>query len=396
MDAVEHELRATLADAADNVPVPRCDPQRLTAEGRRAAHASRLHTVWWGVASVAAALAAVAGSVAIVRSTDDGAPPQPADHSPTSPPTTAPTKPPERLKLADLPNGAPPAIPHWIDDVLHVGEQGLLIRPRLAFTAGGRTLFMTGSAANGYEIELLRGLHPTALGPASGHPVIRPDGRFAAWETGGSGHLATIQLWDLETGTMVGSRRFRSQAHCCDAPSLPLGIDALGRVYIDDGGRPLVWDHSSDVLQAVTGIGPEDLVGAWPGGAVVRVTHTGGKSEPGRSRYGTVDAAGRFHSTATYPSQFGKWSPSGSSVAFDTPYGSLALYDVETRKIVRVPLTGGWHVNFAWETENSLMLWGVTGGHHRHYWLRYDVDMRIFEIAAVFGARVEVAVPESG
>lgn len=384
MNAMEDELRASLAEAAERVPTPRCDAQLLAVEGRRAAHQSRVHTVWWSAAGVAAAFAVVVGSTAIVRLADDGAPAQPATHTPTTPVP--------QLKLAELPHGAPPAIPYWVDGRLHVGTHSRQMQaPQTAITAGGTTLDIS-SSTGGYQIQLLRGLNLVTLGTSSVWPAVRSDGLLAAWETDLGKHAERIQLWDLQSRTMVASRDFRSQAHCCDAPSLPVGIDANGRVYIWDGGRPLVWDHWTDSVDVIHTGASTDLNGAWGGGPEFLVETI---SKPGRTAFGTVDEHKQFHSSGAYPTQEGVWSPGGSLVAYTNTHGAVVVLNALTAQAVEVPLTAGSDARFSWESDGTLLVRGLADG-DASYWTRYDVDTRRLETTAVFPSTAHVVVPDNG
>lgn len=283
------------------------------------------------------------------------------------------------LADAHLPQGAPARAPYWLDGILQVGNDRVRTTPPVLLSAAGHTLVVTETSSGLHRIQLVTKDHLATLQTAGTVPALSPDGRYAAWELPHRGSIARVVLWDLSTGSQVATQTFHSTAHCCDAPSLPVGVDATGRVYVWDGGTPLVWDHASHSVSRIVG-GHGDLSGASRGGPVF-VARAG-------SVYGALVPA--FRERGGFPARQGSWSPAstpnGESVAYVSPQGVPTVLDAKTKARTLMRLPAGDYVVSAWEDADHVLVAGFEDG--RTYVIRCDAHTGGCAMVTVFPARV--------
>ena len=125
MDDLEPRLTQVLFAEAERVDVPPYDIQALALAGRREGHRTRVRALRYSMASVAVIALAVAGVGLAVHSTTDSDAPNGGNGIATHQSTRLPT-------LADLPRGAAPAVPYWVDGYLHLGTRRIeMPQPRI-------------------------------------------------------------------------------------------------------------------------------------------------------------------------------------------------------------------------------------------------------------------------
>lgn len=369
MDDLETRLARELSDEARRAAVPPYDAQALVLVGRREALRRRTRTAWYAVAAVAAVALVVAGTgLGVQALRDDGS----HHNAPVSHQTT-----PLPRQVAQLPHGPSPQTPYWLHGYLYSGSDRIRVSQPVLLSAGGRSLVVTMTPHGLYRVAMLDGSRLVHLQAADSVPAMSPDGQYAAWELPHRGAAARIVLWDLSDASQVAAQTFPSAAHCCDAPSLPVGVDQRGGVYIWDGGRPLLWDHVARRVTEIAG-SRGDLSSAHATGPVF-VVNSG-------SVYGELDPA--FRPIGRFPAQQGSWSPSprrsAEAVAYLSPEGVPTVLDTETGSRTAMHLPPGDYVVSAWEDERSFLVAHFFA--NRTTLLRCDTVDASCEVARTFPA----------
>jgi hypothetical protein len=269
-------------------------------------------------------------------------------------------------------------------------------------SAGGASLVVESAPAGFRRVFSVEGQRLVWMQQAATVPVISTDGRYAAWETpllqteGVPLHQARLVLWDLSTMRQVGSTVFRSHQQCCDAPSLPVGIDHHTAVYVWDGGVPLVWSPRESTVRRITGLPQgDDLVDAYAGGPVFG----GGNKEQPASVFGPIDAGDAFRPAGSFGSQQGSWSPSsaphGERVAYVTGYGRPRVSSATGHQPTVMRLPEGDYTPSVWESAHTVLFTSDVGGDID--WIRCSADTGRCQMALVLrGAAGDVELPEPG
>lgn len=393
MDALEHEVSRTLADVADRVVVPPVDVSAIVLGGRREARGTRMRGVWYAAAGVAAVALVIAGTTVGIRWATSGTP-KPSDTI-AGQPTNTPSVVTRPASVAALATGSPTSIPYWSNGVLHVkGSTVAMASQPIVKSSNGSTLVVQDPASADMSIALVEGTQVRTLGTdaATSYPVISSDGRLAAWETASSKPKVTLHLWNLQSGSQVAAKTFASRQQCCAAPSVPVGIDARGRVYVDDGGYPLVWNTANGTLSDITGVVGSSLYGANSEGPLLEDTSaTANKGSLGATVFGTVDSGGAFHRIGRFPAQQELWSPTGAYFAYQSAPGAVMVRNAAGDKIA-LGLPRGASSLSVWESAHVLLTTRVEGG--STYWLRCDVTTGTCEIADSLPTGPQVTLPE--
>lgn len=393
MDDLEREVTRTLTDVADKVTVPPVDISAIVLNGRRESRAARTRGLWYGAASVAAVALVIAGTTVGIRWASSGTSGSHSDIA-GQPPSTTPTviRPESVTALA---SGPQTSVPYWSGGVLHLGAATVEMASQPVLKSiNGSSLVVENPAAADMSIAVVQGtqIHTLGTGAATSYPVISSDGRFAAWETASSKPKVTLHMWNLESGAQVASKTFVSRQVCCTDPSVPVGIDAQGRVYIDDGGYPMVWNTVTGTIQGLTGLVGSSLYGANTEGPLAEDTSAAAnKGLLGATVFGTVDSSGAFHRIGRLPGQSESWSPAGAYFAYQNVSGGVIVRNAAGDKVaLGLPL--GASSLSVWESPNVLMVTRVEGAHT--YWVRCEVTTGACEIADTLPTGSNLVLPE--
>jgi hypothetical protein len=329
-------LERALVDALDRTaaghhPEPP-DLRAVREGGRRRARRRTLVRVGVGVA---AALVVLGGLAPVLLGGD--AEPAPAPASPS---------------LAELPLGAPPAVPYCADGRTVVdGDVEVRARCDVLVTRGGATLYL-GSRRGVEQLVDGRRVLLDRSGAEYWFPAVSVDGHWAAWLTA-AGPGAHLVVADLERSTVVRRVPWPS------ANGWVPGIDDLGRAYtVDfDTTEVVAYDLRTDEALPVTGT-PEhgspgirfvtgDGFGILPGNPVGPVV------------VGSVTVDGRFVRSHETSWNMLHHSPDRSRVVRDDPSQGLVVSatDATTEDVrLRLPERGSAVWIPVWETEDTVLV----------------------------------------
>lgn len=264
-----------------------------------------------------------------------------------SSPTPAPASP----SLAELPLGAPPAVPYCGDGrTIRDGDAEVRARCDVLVTRGGETLYLGGirgvqQVVDGRLVLLDRS------GAEYWFPAVSLDGHWAAWLTA-AGPGARLVVADLERSTVVRRVPWPS------ANGWVPGIDDLGRVYTVDFDTTdvVAYDIRTDEVLPVTGT-PEH---ASPG--IRFVTGDGFGIRPGNPVgpvvVGSVTADGRFVRSHETSWDMVHHSPDRSRVVRESSQGFVVSPTAGTAEdvLLRLPERGSAVWIPVWETEDTVLV----------------------------------------
>lgn len=374
----EPTLRAALSQRGERPTVPPVLVDAPVAGGRRTIRVRR--TRWATGVGAAAVVIAVAGAVTLQP---DG----PNSNGPGVPSSSAPA----RLKLADLPQGDPPAAPFAEGDTLYVNgvatdvEDGHLRSIVRGYDdeTGAWTVATVRRTGRTSAVDLIdpdtgdKTVH--VADGVIGAVVMSADARLLGWDEGGT---ARVHLWNVETRTSAGTLSFPFTPTCCDDPFLLEGIDGQGMVYGFGGTTMWVVPASGDSDPAVIR-GLEESAVVVEAGAGRLVVYTNG---PDSLRIGRLDGD-RFVEEARMPGAQAVLSWDDQRVAYvDTD--AVHIRDLATHGVTTIQLPSDATPNGAliWEDSTNLLVQvqasaGEAGG---NAWLRCIAETGRCELATMF------------
>lgn len=349
---IEQTLARELHEVADGVRVPPMPPLVPADEPRSGAGRH------WQPLLVAAAVALIAGVVALVIGLQGDGSPQPA---PPAPPSPAPT----------LSTGAP-TVPYVLDQRLYVDGRQVpgdwwFVESRHGVWVAQRTDGAWWWGGPGVEAGLIDATIEQA-------PVISPNGRYIAY-------VVVIDGRALVNGFTTGPSGEGFGPPPADAPSTEDGVAVTVRAVTDDGEvilqgtrTSLMWPTVYDGEQAVVDLSetaPDQVVlQATPAGLVVVDGANGAVDATSTAPYlATVSPDGRLTRAATLPtydaldvSPSGAWlvrSPAGTLGGEVTSVATLWAQRVgsgDDEVVLEAPAGWGFANNvWAWEDDETLV-----------------------------------------
>ena len=208
-----------------------------------------------------------------------------------------------------------------------------------------------------------------------GKPAISHDGRYAAWQTDYGmycGSVSKLEVYDVTSAEEVATTRIPGVS-CSHVQ----GIDDRGRVYVtvgDETPRNLevqMYDTGSDAWTKVVGLpagaDSDSITYVTADGFAVRTDErvAGGNPLALASVEGVVDAEGRFVRQREVPVGRGLWSPDRSLVVEQRPEGMVVLPadDLTTQLGLNLPVddfratpTNLPMVNVLWQSPRSVLV----------------------------------------
>jgi hypothetical protein len=373
--SLERELRAVLAERAERSRPPMPDIAALAAGGlrrRRRRQGLIVALTTTAVLVTVAAGLAVSRGVWDIRGAEDPVDrPTPGLVDQTVVAWCVPDPgDPDGEQL--IVGAAGPPVKTWCTDQGHPNP-----RQDLYHQAGSTILARDtapDSAGRGPGVYRVADGRLTQLGTVQAGVVrMSHDGRYAAWGGGCGNRLLTI--YEIATGVEIATTWIERLDTC----SKPVGIDDLGRVYIDvfeETGNSLIargvsmYDMWTDEWTEVVGI--PTGTGHYPGISYVTAdgfavptedlwVAEGSYSVPLASVEGVVDSEGRFGQQREVPVGAGDWSLDRSMVVEARPEGVVArpADDLNTRVVLDLPDASpppGWR--FQWESSSSVLATG--------------------------------------
>lgn len=374
VDRIEDDLVALFHERAESDPPPPVPEALLTMSARPRRRAATL-------AAIAAAAVVVVGTsigaALFVGSADDapvvdqtGGPSAP-DETPTAPRPSDPSG--AQTRQSPGSDDQPPVkagpsvslrIPYIRDGFLRFGSAATPTTADQVQSAGTTVL-----ATDNYSSQEGDGLARTSI--LRGEelvPLAFLDDSVVALNLDGTQVLAMdypdttttrLTVYDLPQGTETGVIEIAVPGTCCETSAVdPVGFDASGRVFVNEGNGSFMWDPRTErPIVDVTGA-PGKIVQVGLQGALAI---SGDFGSSARRVLGEVDESGVFVAgqefTMPDTTETATWSPSGDTVAYSANAGPVVMpRDVSTGP---VPLDVGDRVfsNFvAFESETDLLL----------------------------------------